>query len=123
MESCKILLLILAFFSPITHAELMKVQDLRGLLDLGEGGEAIVTAYVQGVIEGMVGLDSLRKKERNSPYDFCKMHADLGKGQPAQEHPASKARFLVITWEKNGYPMDTLAVDMVLAFMTQKYGC
>jgi hypothetical protein len=36
---------------------------------------------------------------------------------------ARQVQQLVAAWEKQGRPMNTLAVDMVLSFMTAEYGC
>lgn len=117
-----VIITMLCAFSFGVRAEMMTVQDLKKFLAKGEAGELAATSYVNGVVDGMLGLDSLHQKERKTPKEFCRFYEAQKAGKPIR-HPAYRTRELVNAWEKQGHPMNTLAVDFVLAFMTAQYGC
>lgn len=104
------------------QAELMTVKQLKDLLGAGKAGEAAAVSYVQGVTDGMLGMESLHKKERGTPLEFCKLHEASAKGQPMQ-HPALQTKNIVGAWERSKQPMNTLVVDMMLMYLSAKYGC
>jgi hypothetical protein len=112
----------LVIFATPAYSQLMTVQNLKELLAKGHEGEVAATAYVQGTVDGMLALDSLHQKEKALPSEFCKFKASFQKGRP-ETHPAYRTKELVAAWERQGLPMQTLAVDFVLAFMTAQYGC
>lgn len=109
-------------WSTLCSAELMTVKHLKDFIAQGPSGELAATAYVQGVMEGMLGMDSLYQKEKKLKPEFCKFYEAQAQGRP-ERHPAYHTKQIVAAWEKQGLPMTTLAVDMVLAFMTAQYGC
>ena len=106
----------------IANAQLMSVKHLKDFIAQGSNGELTATAYVQGVMEGMLGMDSLYQKEKKLPPEFCRFFEAYTQGKP-QRHPAYRTKEIVAAWEKQGLPMTTSAVDMILAFMTSQYGC
>jgi hypothetical protein len=104
------------------QAELMTVKHLKDLLGAGKAGEAAAVSYVQGVTDGMLGMELLHKKERGTPPEFCKLHEASAKGQPMQ-HPAYQTKNIVRAWERSKQPMDTLVVNMIVMYLSAKYGC
>jgi hypothetical protein len=114
--------LMLTSLSFWVQAEILTVNQVKTLLEDGEIGRAAAIAYIQGVTDGILAMDSLAHKETGKPYEFCKLHEAYASGTP-EKHPAYQTKRLVSAWEKNGYPMETLAVDMMLGFLTRQYGC
>ena len=114
--------LFLLAWCPVATAQLMSVKHLKDFIAQGPNGELTATAYVQGVTEGILGMDSLYQKEKKLPPEFCKFYEASAQGKPIR-HPAYRTKEIVAAWEKQGLPMTTPAVDMVLAFMTSQYGC
>jgi hypothetical protein len=112
--------LIIMLFPAAAHAELMTVNMLKEMLQKGSIGELAATTYVQGVVDGMLGMDSVLQKEGKMPPEFCGIHGPSSSGIPIQ-HPAYHTRPLVSSWERQGYPMDAPAVDMVLSYMTKQF--
>lgn len=105
-----------------SHADVMTVGQLEKLIQSGPSGEVAAVAYVNGAVDGMVGLDFLHQKERGSKPEFCRFRDARLKGRPLP-HPAYRTKELVAAWKKQGKPMDTPAVDFVLAFLSGQYGC
>lgn len=104
------------------QAELMTMRQLKDMLGASKAGEAAAVSYVQGVTDGMLGIESLHNKEHRTPLEFCKLHEASAKGQPMQ-HPALQTRNIVAAWERSKKPMDTLVVDVMLMYLSAKYGC
>lgn len=100
----------------------MSVKHLKDFIAQGPSGELTATAYVQGVMEGMLGMDSLYQKEKKLKPEFCRLYEAHAQGRP-ERHPAYRTKEIVAAWEKQGLPMTTTAVDMVMVFMTAQYGC
>ena len=117
-----IILLLSVVCSTSVYAELMTVKDIKEMLQDGDRGELSAISYVQGIVDGMLGMDTLHHKEKQIPYEFCKLHAAYVNGVP-ERHPAFQTKKLVAAWEKQGYPMSALMVDMILTYMTDQYGC
>ena len=113
---------ILLAWSAVASPQLMTVRNLEELIAQGPGGEAVAVGYVQGVIDGMLGMDSLYQKEKRLPPEFCRFFDSYKKGKP-ERHPAYRTKELVATWKREGAPMDTIAVDMVLAHLSAQYTC
>lgn len=100
----------------------MTVQQLKDLIRQGEIGEVVAVSYTQGVVDGLLGMESLRKKERNAKLDFCGIREAYNNNNPIR-HPAFETKNIVKRWEQSGRPMNALAVDMVLVYLTDEYGC
>lgn len=115
-------LVALSLISTSASAQLMTVGQLKEMLSKGPQGELAATAYVQGVVDGMLGMESLHNKERGTPFEFCRLH-DAKKNGKQVRHPAQYTPQLVSAWEKERKTMDTLAVDMVLSFLSSQYSC
>ena len=118
----KIVFCLLISFCNISNADMFTVGQLRDLIQQGEAGETIAVSYVQGVVDGMIGLDSALHIEKGIPYDFCKFHESFKQGKP-EKHPAFKTKWLVSGWEKQGFPMNKPAIDMVINYLDANYGC
>jgi hypothetical protein len=114
-----ILLLVCSSFA---SGQLMSVKDLKDLIARGPDGELGATSYVQGVVDGMLGMDAVNQKEKKLPAEFCRFLESYKRGKP-ERHPAYRTKQLVTAWEKEGFSMNAPAVDMVLSFMTSQYGC
>lgn len=117
-----VLAALLFVLSAASSAQVMTVQNLKELSEQGSEGERAAVAYVNGAVDGMVGLDFIFQKERNAKPEFCKFSEAKRSGNPIK-HPAYRTKELIASWERAGYPMDTPAVDFVLAFLTAQYGC
>jgi len=100
-------------------AEVMTVSQLREMLARGDQGELVATAYMQGVMDGMIGMDALNQNEYGRPLEFCELH-DV---QRPVRHPAYHTEELVTAWERSGHPMEAPVVDLVLSYFTAQYGC
>jgi hypothetical protein len=123
MRSLKLAFLMLfAFFSSAANADVMTVRNLKEVLQLGPTGEVVVTSYVQGVVDGMLAIESMQARDHATPREFCKIHEAQKAGVPIQ-HPAYRAVEIVNRWEAEGLPLEALAVDMVLSFLDSQYGC
>jgi hypothetical protein len=103
------------------NAELMTVQQLKEMMKKGEAGEIAATAYVQGVVDGMAGVDWMHHKEQKTKLEFCALHNRSGT-DPVR-HPAYNTKTIVGAWEKQGHPMSTSALDMILAYLSHAWGC
>ena len=99
-------------------AEMMTVQHLKDMIAKGGDGEAAAVGYIQGVVDGMLGMDALHQKERGTPREFC----GFG-GANAPRHPAYYTKQLVVAWEQQQRAMNTLAVDMALAYLSARHAC
>ena len=110
------------FFVQSTFADLMTVKDLDDLIARGATGEVAAVSYVQGVVDGMLGIDSLHQKERHTPPEFCRFFDSYKRGKP-ETHPAYRTKEIVAAWKQQGAPMSTPAVDMVLAYLSAQYSC
>lgn len=114
----------LLLFCPLnTYADLMTVKDLKVMIASGDAGKSAAIGYVQGVVEGMIGMDSLYHKEKGLPYEFCKLHPLSNPKVKTIEHPAFQTEKIVNAWENQKQPMETQAVDMILMWLTGSYGC
>lgn len=109
-------------YSSLATADVMTVKQLKEMIDKGPVGKAVAVAYVNGAVDGMVGLDFLKQKERGDKPEFCKF-GDAKVNKTPLRNPAYRTEDLVNAWEKDGAPMDTPAVDFVLAFLSAQYGC
>lgn len=118
----QLVFLIALFISFAARADVMTVGQLRDMVQSGGAGELAAVAYVNGAVDGMVGLDFLHQKERGSKPEFCKFRDARLRGKPLP-HPAYRTKELLAAWEKQGQSMDTPAVDFVLAFLSAQYGC
>lgn len=115
------LVMSLAMSPSISAESFMTVGQLKDMIDQGPAGKVAAVAYVQGTVDGLLGMDSLLKKELGKKPEFCKFF-EMGE-RGSVEHPATKTEFLVIKWEESGQRMNTLAVDMLIMYMTAQYGC
>lgn len=105
------------------QARLMTVGDLQNLIDKGPKGEAAAVAFVQGTVEGLLGMDSMLQKEQDTDPAFCGV-ADLKAEGRSMPRVASHTKQLVAAWKQQGVkPMSTPAVDMVVAYLEGQYGC
>ena len=118
----KIITLALMFCTTI-KAELMTVQHLKDLLNSGHAGEVAAVSYVNGAVDGLLAMDSLNNKEKNIPLEFCKLHEAGKSGNPLIKHPAYRTREIVEEWERLKEPMNFLAIDLVLSYLTSQYSC
>lgn len=108
--------------SCVAKADVMTVRQLKELIDEGSAGKAIAVAYVNGTVDGMVGLDFAQQNEGKRYPEFCKFRDARIKGEPLK-NPAYRTEELVRAWENSGQSMDVPAADFVLAFLTAQYGC
>lgn len=111
-----------ALLSTPLNADIMSVQDLQNLLERGQVGELAAVSYVQGVVDGMLAIDSLHQRDANLPPEFCRFYESAAAGSP-EDHPAQHTKELVRSWAEQGRSMETIAVDMVLAHLDATYGC
>jgi len=58
--------------TPAAHAEVMTVQQVYGLLQQGKKGKAAAISYAQGVFDGMLAMESLRRQQTGEEHEFCK---------------------------------------------------
>ena len=108
--------------SRICQAEMMSVRQLKELFESGPQGELAAVSYVNGTIDGMLAIDSLHQKERKLPPEFCAFDQAKRTGKSIK-HPAYRTREFLVAWEREGKPMDAIAVDFVLAILDSQYGC
>src|SRR5690606_7341406 len=94
-------------------AEVMTVTQLREMLERGDQGDLAATAYMQGVMDGMIGMDALNHNQYGRPFEFC----GLQDVQRPVRHPAYRTEELVRAWEVAGYPMEVPVVDLVLSLL------
>lgn len=118
---CLCLVAALSVYAP-AKADLMTVGQLKGLLDQGDIGELIVTSYIQGVIDGMLAMETMHIRDHETPQEWCRLSDAARAGKPLR-HPAFRAVEMVGAWERAGQPLDVIAIDMVLSFMDANYGC
>lgn len=104
------------------NAQLMTVEQLRQQLESGKAGELAATAYVQGVVDGLMAMETMHRKGLIREREFCKLKEAHVAGRPLP-HPAFRTREIVLGWERTGRPADTIAVDVVLSFLSGAYGC
>jgi hypothetical protein len=118
-----ILLALLLSAAAITaQAQLMTIQQLKDLLQRGTLGELGATSYVQGVVDGMLAMETMRRNGSIRPREFCKLMDAIDAKQKIG-HPSSETKQVVEAWERTGKPMDTIAVDVVLSYLSGRYGC
>lgn len=103
-------------------ADMMTVEQLKKLLAQGKPGEALATSYVQGVADGMLAMETMRRKSLLRSKEFCQFYEQQEAGHPLP-HPAFYTRQIVERWEAAKRPMNTIAVDMVLSYLSGSYGC
>ena len=103
-------------------AEIMSIGQVAGLMDRGAAGEVAAVSYVNGLVDGIMGMEALHNKEKGVPFEFCKIQEAHASGTPIQ-HPAFETKEIIRLWKQSGQPMDTLAVDVILGYLTWKYGC
>lgn len=119
----KLLVILSMLLVQRASAQLMTVKDLDDMVTRGgKPGEVAAVAYVQGVMDGMIGMDSLHQKEQHTPPEFCRFSESYKHGKP-ELHPAFRAKEIISAWKQDGYPMNTLAVDMILTYLSSEYGC
>lgn len=105
------------------HAQTMTVGDLQSLIDKGKPGEALATAYVQGVVDGLLAMENMHRRGLIHSREFCKLKDAYTAGTPAL-HPAYRTVEIVQRWRQAGQPMTAIAPDMVLSLLSgPQYGC
>lgn len=118
----KALLFSAMFWAVSAQAEVMTIGQVKKLLNSGKTGEAAAIAYVQGITDGMLGMEALHHKEKGLPFEFCKFQEAHKLGKPIL-HPAYQTRKIVEAWEREKQPMSTIMVDVMLMYLTAQYGC
>lgn len=103
-------------------AEMMTVRILKEQFESGAVGEVAAVAYVNGVFDGMIAMDSLAQKEAGAKPQWCVLEAAKRSGEPVR-HPAFQTGEFLRAWEKQGKNMDTIGPDFVLAILDDFYGC
>lgn len=111
-----------AGFPGKAQAEIMSVQQVRDLLNNGKTGELAATAYAQGVFDGLIAMEYLRRTETGEAKEFCKLIDAYKLGTPIQ-HPAFMTKALVAAWEKQGRSMSTGFPDLAINYLSGTYGC
>lgn len=110
------------FFPISAAAEMMTVRMLKEQFESGAVGEVAAVAYVNGVFDGMIAMDSLAQKETGAKPQWCALEAARRSGKPVR-HPAFQTREYLRAWERQGKNMDTIGPDFVLAILDDFYGC
>jgi hypothetical protein len=108
------------------HAEVragaMTVRQIKGLLDKGQLGELAATSYSQGVFDGLLAMEYLRRVETGEAREFCRLIDAEKEGRPVP-HPAFQTRELVAAWEKQGRSMAAGFPDLALNYLSGQHGC
>lgn len=104
------------------HADVMTVRQVRDLFAKGQLGELAATSYAQGVYDGLITMETLRRSETGEQREFCGLYAAYKSGRPV-EHPAARTRELLDTWEKQGRSLDVVFGDLALNYLSAQYGC
>jgi hypothetical protein len=123
-------LLMPLFFFAFSHSlskaeasgDLMTVAQVKVLLNSTEKDQAMAAAYMQGLVEGMLGLASAQAKEQKAPTEFCGFFALVKRGEKFQ-HPAYGINQTINAWERAGLPMQAPAADLVLSYLEGQFGC
>lgn len=106
------------------QAEVMTVQQLRDMIaQKGDVGELAATSYFQGVVEGMMAMETMRRNGGIREKEFCKLLDGSPEDTASILHPAYRAKEVIAAWERQGQPMNTVAPDVVLSFLSSQYGC
>lgn len=119
----KIAIVLGALWPNAAGAQTMTVEQLRSLLTKGKIGELSAVTYVQGVVDGMFAFEAMRRNGLAQPEEFCAIFDRYNKGLGGTSHPAYLTKEMVAAWEREGQPMNAIAPDMVLSFLSNKYGC
>lgn len=105
------------------RAQVMTVDQLSSMIAEGKLGELAATSYVQGVMDGMIAFEAMRRNGLARPKEFCVIFDKYGSGFGGTRHPAYQTKSMVAAWQREGQPMDTIAPDMALSFLSNQYGC
>lgn len=112
-------ILFISFTAQTSYAEIMTVEQLRNMISKqGQVGEVAATSYFQGVVEGMMAMEAMRRNGLMRDKEFCKLFDAVN-----TQHPAYRTKQVIAAWEREGKPMETIAPDMVLSFLSSQYGC
>jgi hypothetical protein len=126
VRRCLLAFLFLSIFSSAISIaatdDVMTVAQVKVLLNSTEKNQAMATAYMQGLVEGMLGLASAQAKEQEAPKEFCGFFALVEQGEKVR-HPAHGINQTINAWERAGFPMQAPAVDLVLSYLEGQYGC
>jgi hypothetical protein len=98
------------------------MQQLKEIINKGPVGEYAAISYFQGAFDGLIAMESLNRKQGAARKEFCGVFDAQERGQKLN-HPAYQTKDLVLAWENEGHPMSAPVVDMVLSYLTSKYGC
>ncbi|HZH08938.1 MAG TPA: hypothetical protein VEZ24_01065 [Microvirga sp.] len=100
----------------------MTINQVKELLGKGQLGELAATSYSQGVFDGLLAMEYLRRAETGEAREFCGIIDAERTGQPVN-HPAFRTRELVLAWEKQGRSMAVGFPDLALNYLSAQYGC
>ena len=92
----------------LSHADVITVQQVKDLLEKGEIGELSATSYSQGVFDGLIAMEYLKRTETGEAKEFCILI------------DAAKAGHPVV---RQGRKMDAVFSDLALNFLSKNYGC
>ena len=104
------------------RAEVLTVGQVKALFAGDATAQAAGMAYSEGVFDGMLAMEALRRKETGEKHEFCKIFDAHDRGEPAP-HPAYQTKALVDAWERRGLSMDTVFPDLALSYLSAQYGC
>jgi hypothetical protein len=104
-------------FAQMTVADLKKIYDQQG------SESPIGISYTQGVFEGLIGLEAVRRREGQTPTEFCGVFDLISKGKAPDPHIATLGPWLIEGWEKQGQDINAPFVDLMLSYLSGTYGC
>lgn len=110
------------FISLESKAEMMTVQEVKNYLSGDTSEKLIATSYSQGVFDGMIAMEGVRRKEGRGGDEFC----GLFNGHQSDDsirHPAYLTEELIQSWQDGGYPMDASFADLAISYLSGQYGC
>lgn len=122
MKNKRILLIALLVASFSASAEMMTVQQIKDFYNGREIKEALATSYSQGVFDGLISIEGVRRSEGKGGDELCGFFDIAEKGGQIR-HPGYRTEELIEKWEHNGYPMDVPFTDLAISYMSKRYGC